>query len=319
MGQFGFFDADRRLAAITAQGDPLEMIARVVPFESFRAEIEAAVLTPVREKKSSAGRKPIDVMVMFRMLVLQSLYNLSDEQVEFQVRDRLSFTRFLELGIEDRIPDGTTLWLFREKLAKAGLIEKLFDQFGRHLEAKGYIARGGQMVDASIVPVPKQRNSREDNETVKAGKTPEEWEKKPAKNRQKDKDARWTKKHNKSFFGYKNHVNADAKHKLIRRYDVSDASVHDSQTLDGLLNKANTSQDVYADSAYRSAETEAKLKARGSRSRIHRRGSRNHPLSQAQEAANRRKSKVRARVEHIFGAQENAPGGRLVRTIGSVR
>src|SRR6202521_397502 len=102
MGQFGFFDADRRLAAITAKGDPLEMIARVVPFESFRAEIEAAVLTPVSEKKSSAGRKPIDVMVMFRMLVLQSLYNLSDEQVEYQGRDRLSFTRFLRLGASER-------------------------------------------------------------------------------------------------------------------------------------------------------------------------------------------------------------------------
>jgi IS5 family transposase len=175
------------------------------------------------------------------------------------------------------------------------------------------------MVDASIVPVPKQRNSREDNEAVKAGKTPEEWEKKPAKNRQKDKDARWTKKNNKSFFGYKNHVNADAKNKLIRRYEVSDASVHDSQTLDGLLNKDNTSQDVYADSAYRSAEIEAKLKARGFRSRIHRRGSRNHPLSQSQQEANGRKSKIRARVEHIFGAQENTPGGRIVRTIGIVR
>ena len=125
MGQFWIVRLDRRLAAITAKGDPLEMIARVVPFESFRAEIEAAVLRPVSEK-STAGRKPIDVMVMFRMLVLQSLYNLSDEQVEYQVRDRLSFTRFLGLGIEDGIPDGTTLWRFRETLAKAGLIEKLF-------------------------------------------------------------------------------------------------------------------------------------------------------------------------------------------------
>ena len=319
MSQLTFFDADKRLEALSKQGDPLEAIGRLVPWEEFRVEIEAVVLTAETDKKSNAGRKPIDALVLLRMLVLQSLYNLSDAQAEYQVRDRLSFTRFLELGIEDRIPDGTTLWLFREKLSKAGLIEKLFAQFGRHLEAKGYIARGGQMVDATIVPVPRQRNSREDNETVKAGKTPAEWGNKPAQNRQKDKDARWTKKHNKRFFGYKNHVNADAKHKLIRRYDVSDASVHDSQKLDGLLNKANTSEEVYADSAYRSAETEAKLKARGFRSRIHRRGSRNHPLSQAQEAANRRKSKVRARVEHIFGAQENAPGGRLVRTIGSVR
>jgi IS5 family transposase len=172
MGQFGFFDADKRLAVISAKGDPLEMIDRVVPFESFRADIEAATLTPARKKKSNAGRKPIDVVVMFRMLVLQSLYNLSDEQVEYQVRDRLSFTRFLRLGIEDSIPDGTTLWLFRETLAKAGLIEKLFERFGQHLEAKGYAARGGQMVDATIVPVPKQRNSRDENEDVKAGKTP---------------------------------------------------------------------------------------------------------------------------------------------------
>jgi IS5 family transposase len=295
------------------------MIARVVPFESFRAEIEAAVLTPVNEKKSSAGRKPIDVMVMFRMLVLQSLYNLSDEQVEYQVRDRLSFTRFLGLGIEDGIPDGTTLWLFRETLAKAGLIEKLFERFGQHLEAKGYIARGGQMVDATIVPVPKQRNSRDENDDVKAGKTPEAWEKNPAKNRQKDKDARWTKKHGKSFYGYKNHVNADAKHKVIRQYDVTDASVHDSQKFDGLLNQANTSADVYADSAYRSAEAEAKLSLRGLRSRIHQRANRNHPLSQAQENANRQKSKVRARIEHVFGAQQNSPGGRIVRTIGIAR
>src|SRR3954469_13756879 len=254
MGQFGFFDAYRRLAAISAKGDPLEMIARVVPFDSFRAEIEAAVLTPADEKKSNAGRKPIDVLVMFRMLVLQSLYNLSDEQVEYQVRDRLSFTRFLRLGIEDRIPDGTTLWLFREKLAKAGLIEKLFDRFDQHLGAQGYIARGGQIVDATIVAVPRQRNTREENEAIKRGETPDDWEKKPAKNRQKDKDARWTKKHGESFYGYKNHVNADAKHKLIRRYDVSDAAVHDSQKLDGLLNKGNTSRDVFADSAYRSAE-----------------------------------------------------------------
>ena len=106
--------------------------------------------TPADEKKSNAGRKPIDVIVMFRMLVLQSLYNLSDEQVEYQVRDRLSFTRFLRLGFEDGIPDCTTLWLFRERLAKAGVIERLFERFGQHLEAKGYLARGGQMVDATI-------------------------------------------------------------------------------------------------------------------------------------------------------------------------
>ena len=249
MAQLGFFDADKRLAALSAKGDPLDAIEGLVPWESFRAEIEAVVLTPDEARKSTAGRKPIDAIVMLRMLVLQSLYNLSDEQAEYQVRDRLSFTRFLGLGFEDRIPDGTTLWLFREKLARAGLVEKLFERFGQHLEAKGYIARGGQMVDATIVPVPKSRNTQRENEAVKTGKTPEAWEKKPAKLRQKDRDARWSKKHGRSFYGYKNHANADAKHKLIRAYDVTDASVHDSQRLDGLLNKANTSNDVYADSA----------------------------------------------------------------------
>lgn len=319
MAQMGFFDADERLNALSAKGDPLEAIDRVVSWENFRADIEAVVLTPAADKKNSAGRKPIDAIVMFKMLVLQSLYNLSDEQAEYQVRDRLSFTRFLKLELEGRIPDATTLWLFREKLSKAGLVEKLFEQFSQQLDAKGYIARGGQMVDATIVPVPKQRNTRDENDRVKAGETPAAWEPKPFKNRQKDKDARWTKKHGKSFYGYKNHVNADAKHKLIQRYDVSDASVHDSQKLDGLLNNSNTSREVFADSAYRSAETEEKLKARGFRSRIHKRGSRAAPLSKCQERANKKKSKTRARIEHVFGDQENAPGGRLVRTIGIVR
>ena len=199
------------------------------------------------------------------------------------------------------------------------LIEKLFDRFDQHLAAQGYMARGGQMVDATIVPVPKQRNSRDENEAVKAGQTPAEWEKKPAKLRQKDRDARWTKKHGKSFFGYKNHVNADAKHKLIRRYEVTDAAVHDSQPLDALLDKGNTSADVFADSAYRSAEIEAKLKASGFNSRIHRRATRNHPLSDAQTRANRAKSRIRARIEHVFGAQQSSAGGRIVRTIGIVR
>ena len=319
MAQMGFFDADNRLTGLSAKGDPLVGISSLVPWESFRGDIEAVVMRTDEARKSAAGRKPIDALVLLRMLVLQSLYNLSDEQIEYQVRDRLSFTRFVGLGFEDGVPDGTTLWLFREKLAKAGLIDKLFKRFCQYLEAKGYIARGGQMVDATIVPVPRQRNSRDENDQVKTGTTPEDWKKRPSKNRQKDKDARWTKKHGRSYFGYKNHVNADARHKLIRDYTISDASEHDSQKLDDLLTRGNTSRDVYADSAYRSAETEQKLRARGFRSRIHKRGRRNRPLTEAEARANHRKSKVRARIEHVFGAQENAPGGRLVRTIGIVR
>ena len=319
MGQPGFFDADKRLSALSDKGDPLEAISALVPWESFRTDIEAVVLTPEAEKKSRAGRKPFDAILMFRMLILQSLYDLSDEQIEYQVRDRLSFTRFLGLGLEDAIPDGTTLWVFREKLAQAGLVETLFERFDRLLNAKGYIARGGQMVDATIVPVPKQRNSRDENAAVKRGETPPDWEEKPAKNRQKDKDARWTKKHGKNFYGYKNHVNADATHNLIRDFEVTDATVHDSRVLDDLLDKSNTCKDVFADSAYRSAEIEETLAARGFRSRICVRGTRGHPLSKAAQAANRTKSRIRSRIEHVFGAQQIAPGGRLIRTIGMVR
>ena len=213
--------------------------------------------------------------------MLQSLHNLSDEQTEFLIRDRLSFMRFLDLGLEDAVPDATTIWLFREALAQAGLVEKLFDRFGQHLEAKGYIARGGQIVDASIVSAPKQRNTREENAAIKAGQTPEDWEQTRAKNAQKDKDARWTKKHGRSYFGYKNHIGVDKAHKLIRKWAASDASPHDSQKLDDIPDDANTGKAVWADSAYRSAEIEARLRAKGYKSRIHRRAARNRQIGRA--------------------------------------
>jgi IS5 family transposase len=155
--------------------------------------------------------------------------------------------------------------------------------------------------------------------SLQVGETPEAWEKQPAKNRQKDKDARWTKKHGRSHFGYKNHVCIDRRHKLVRRYGVTSASVHDSQKLDDLLDPANTASTVWADSAYRSKEAEEKLAARGLKSRIHRRGSRGKPVAARQEAANKTRSSVRARVEHVFGSQHTSMGGKLVRTIGIVR
>ncbi|MGB3052408.1 MAG: IS5 family transposase [Polyangiales bacterium] len=319
MGQAGFFDLERRLDALSAKGDPLETVKTTVPWEAFRADIETATGKKAEERKSRAGRKPYDAILKFKILVLQSLYNLSDEQTEFLIRDRLSFMRFLDLGLEDAVPDATTIWLFREALVEAGLIDKLFERFGQHLQAKGYLARGGQIIDATIVSAPKQRNSRDENDQVKAGQTPEDWEKKPAKNRQKDKDARWTKKHGRSYYGYKNHIGVDKAHKIIRKWAATDASPHDSQHLDDILDDANTAKDVWADSAYRSAEIEARLRGRGLKSRIHRRGARNRPLSEAQMAANTMRSKVRARVEHVFGHQENSMGRKVVRTIGMAR
>ena len=318
-GQAGLFDVDRRLEAISAKGDPLETINATVPWERFRATIEAATVTKAEDKKSNAGRPSYDAILKFKMLVLAALYNLSDEALEFQVRDRLSFMRFLGLELHHPVPDATTIWLFREALVKAEKIDTLFDLFKQHLEAKGFIARGGQIIDATIVDVPKQRNTRDENEQVKNGETPEAWEKKPAKNRQKDKDARWTKKHGKSYFGYKNHVGIDKANKLIRTWDVTDASVHDSQKLDDLLDPANTSLDVWADGAYRSEAAEARLAEQGYRSHIHLRAWRDHPLNARQKNANRARSEMRARVEHIFGDMTTAMGGTFVRTIGAAR
>ncbi len=314
MGQRGFFDVQERLEGISRVGDPLERLGAEIPWESFRP-----VLRKVgeKERKSAAGRKPFDGVMMFKALVLQSLYNLSDDQVEYQVRDRLSFMRFLGLGIEDPVPDATTLWRFREALVELGLMEKLFGRFAACLEERGYEARKGQIVDASIVEVPRQRNTREENRRIKAGEEIEGWSEE--KRRQKDTDARWTKKHGQSYYGYKNHVSVDRKHKLVRRFSVTDAAVHDSQVLEEVLDRANRGADVWADSAYRSEQAQVMLKKAGYRSRVHYKGSRAHRLSEHKEALNRKLSKVRARVEHVFGFQENSMGGKFIRTIGRAR
>ena len=260
---------------------------------------------------------------MFKTIILCALYNLSDDQVEHQIRDRLSFMPIS--GVESVPPrisflsDAKTVWLYREQLTQAGVIEALFETFDGYLKDQGYLAMGGQIIDASIVAVPKQRNSREENARIKAGETPAGWEDKPAKRRQKDVEARWTKKHGKSHYGYKNHVNVDRRHKLVRRYHVSDAAEHDSQVLDDILDGDNTALGVWADSAYRSAEIEAALKEKGLRSRIHRKGRRNKPLSEREKQGNKTRSSVRVRVEHVFGAQSNDMGGTLVRSVGLVR
>jgi len=178
---------------------------------------------------------------------------------------------------------------------------------------------GGQIIDASIVAVPKQRNNRDENAKIKDGETPEGWENQPAKCSQKDTDARWTKKHGNSHYGYKNHVNVDRRHKLVRRYKVTDAAEHDSQVVEDILDPDNTASNVWADSAYRSAEIEAKLDEKGLNSRIHRKSHRNKPLTNREMQGNKTRSKVRARVEHVFGAQSNDMGGTLVRSIGLAR
>ncbi|OEJ69524.1 IS5 family transposase [Magnetovibrio blakemorei] len=319
MSQLGFFDIANRYAGLDAKNDPLVKIDAVVPWENFRPRLEAAWRKPPEARKSSAGRKPLDAVMMFKAIVLCSLYNLSDDQVEYQIRDRLSFMRFLGLGLEGKVPDAKTVWLYRDQLAEVGVIETLFADFDDYLKNHGYLAMGGQIIDASIVSVPTQHNSRDENTTIKAGEIPEDWASKPAKRCQKDVEARWTKKHGKSHYGYKNHINVDRRYKLVRRYHVTDASVHDSQVVEVILDANNTASDVWADSAYRSAKIEDMLAGKGLTSRIHRKGRRNKPLTKREEQGNNTRSKVRVRVEHIFGAQSNDMGGTLVRSIGLVR
>ena len=319
MGQMGFFDVENRYAALDARNDPLVKINAVVPWEAFRSRLESVWRKPPDERKSNAGRQPWDAIVMFKAILLCALYNLSDDQGEYQMRDRLSFVRFLGLALEDKAPDAKTVWLYREQLSQAGLMEALFEDVDAYLKSQGYRAMGGQIMDASIVAVPIQRHRRDENEHIKRGELPEAWTDKPAKRRQKDRDARWTKKHGKSHYGYKNPVTVDRRHKLIRRYRVTTAAVHDSQVLEELLTSDNTARGVWADSAYRSKDIEAKVKAKGLTSRIHRKASRNRPLHAWEKAGNRRRCRFRARVEHVFGAQQNDMGGTLVRSIGLVR
>lgn len=274
--QPGFFDVQDRYEALSRAGDPLEGLRRLIPWESFRKHLKK---TLARKDRSAGGRPPFDDVLMFKVLVLQALYNLSDDQTEYQIRDRLSFMRFLGLDMDGRVPDAKTVWLFRERLAQAGAVETLFARFDRHLQEHGMMASGGQIIDASIIPVPKQRNKRDENDAIKAGEMPEAWKKNPAKLRQKDVDARWTVKNEENFYGYKSHINADKTHKFVRRYHVTAASVHDTNAFDEVFDEKNTSKDIHADGAYRSAVREEILKARGYRSHIHHKGTRGHPLS----------------------------------------
>ena len=314
MMQTGFFDWHERFEKLNKNGDPLEKLNQVVDWEMFRKPLEKI---RHKKRKSNAGAKPYDVVRMFKILIIQSLYNLSDDRVEFQVLDRISFMRFLDLSLGDRVPDAKTIWLFREQITEAGLIKLLFEQFDDYLRENGFLAQKGQIIDASIVETPHQRNSREENKRIKQGYIPEEWYE--VKRRQKDTDARWTKKNGQNYYGYKNHICVDNKHKLIRDYAVSDAAVHDSQMFDQLIDESNSSRDVYADSAYRSKESVEGLKKRGFREHLQRKGCRHRKLTEREQRGNRTRARTRSRVEHIFGVQAMMAGGLILRTIGIVR
>jgi IS5 family transposase len=314
MLQPGFFDLDDRFKKLNER-DALLQLDRFVEWELFRPTLDI-VRPPIAANQP--GRRPYDNLLMFKGLVLQHLYNLSDEELEFQIRDRFTFMRFLGLQPEATTPDCNTFWDFRELLVKADVSKSLFVDFELHLQEQGYAARKGQIVDASFVEAPRQRNNREENAAIKQGEVPPTLAENPACLRQKDLDARWTKKNAETHYGYKNHVCIDNAHKLIREYEVTSAEVHDSQVLLEILTE-NDSRHVWADSAYRSEEIELMLAVCGYRSRIHERAYRDKPLTEKQKLKNKAKSKVRARVEHVFGSMTNEQDGLHVRVIGILR
>jgi IS5 family transposase len=316
MGQRGFWDQEERAKKLVEKRPTLERIKQIVPWEEFRPILESIYQ---KEHKSNAGRKPLDVILMFKMLILQNLYNISDDELEYQVNDRNSFANFLDLGIEDSVPDATTVWSFREKLTKAKLIGEIFEKFSSYLKRKGYEARSGQIVDATLVPVPKQRNTKEENKKIKEGEIPEEWKKEPNRLSQKDCEARWTKKNGQSHYGYKNNISIDVEYGFIRNYKVTTAEVHDSQVLGEIIDIENSGNQIWADSAYRSENVEWVLEKIGFESEIHERAYRSKPLNEEQKAKNKEKSKTRAKVEHVFGQFVTSMGGKLIRSIGKVR
>jgi IS5 family transposase len=315
MKQKGFFDETDRLRKLSELGDSLEKLNENIIWEDFRKALTKAIK---KQANGPGGRPPYDYVMMFKILVLQKIYNISDDQTEYQINDRLSFQRFIGIQLYDTVPDAKTIWHYREALKNANILEKIFNDFTSKLEQKGIITRSGSIVDATFVDVPRQRNSKAENKEIKSGKIPAEWQ--TAENRhkmaQKDTDARWATKNKERHFGYKNHIKIDKKSKLIVKYRVTGAAVHDSQELKNLIEKRKDRR-IYGDSAYTGEEVQRCIPQKIV-NRIHEKGYRNRPLNKTQKRNNTSKSRIRARVEHAFGRM-NHFGGICIRSIGIKR
>jgi transposase, IS5 family len=314
----GLFDEEIRREELKMHKDPLKRLNSVVNWEMFRPTLEVALH---EEAKGPGGRPAFDAVMMFKILVLQRVYGLSDEQAEFQIMDRMSFQEFLGLRLADKVPDEKTIWVFRENLKEKKIVESLFETFKTHLESAGLLMKTGVILDATIVDVPRQHNKKEEDETIKRGEIPKEWQKEDNRNKleQKDTDARWTKKNGAFHFGYKDHIKVDRDSKLIAAYTVTDAGVHDSQETNELLTEEDAWKELHADSAYAGKPIAMLLEAKQIRNAIHESGHRFRPLTEEQKLRNREKSRIRVRVEHVFGFMTTSMKGIFVRVIGKQR
>ena len=327
-----FFGLAEHLERLSQNGDPLEVLEKTVDFEHFRGWLVEGL---GYGDGARGGRPPFDPVSMFKALILQAQHNLSDAKMEFMIRDRLSWMRFLGFDLGGPTPDENTIRLFRNKLTEIGTLKRVMKAFDWQLQKKGYIPMSGQIVDASLVPAPKQRNSDAEKAAIRDGKAASEiWPDEPNKAAQKDTDARWTLKIGGKIryrpdgtplpqialpvFGYKSHIVIDRRFGFIRACAVTSASHADGRMLPKLVTTKNTSSEVWADSAYRSQKNEKWLASKMLVSRVHRRKPAGRPMPKHIARANAGKSSIRAAVEHVFAHQKNR-FGLFIRTIGLAR
>lgn len=322
MRQLSFYDLEfhRLLAEVNAtEANPLAGLDEEIDFEWFRPTLEEIWGRKV-PRKSKAGRKAWDPVVILKMIVLGEDFNISDEELVQRCRCDVRFRAFLGLGASDPVPGRSTVARYRDDLARAKGDRALNELFLEYVDARGFRAGGAQIVDTTVVPVPVQRNSREENAMVKAGRVPEEWLANLSKLVQKDTDARFTWKNGAHIFGYKNGTNVDAAWKIIRSYIVKPANAHDINFLaDVLISGNGEPRLVYADKAFRAKRIEKLLEQLDLESRIHFKAARGRSLTDAEIAENEVRSKIRCLVEHVYGALKNDMGGAAIRTVGLLR
>lgn len=294
----------------------LHTLNMLITWEAFREIIEKSY----ERSDYKGGRPSFDKIMMLKILLLQRIYNLSDEQMEHKGVCDISVKMFLGLGLVEKMPDEKTIWVFREHITQTGIVHKLFKAFDKQISTAGVKVSNGQIIDASFVEVPKQRNTREENKQIKAGICPQHFEEHTHKKSQKDMNARWSTRPKEHHFGYKNTIVMDEKQKIIRGYGVCSANVHDSQMTKEVIGSIETISRLHGDSAYRSTEISEFLREINCKNFIHQKATRNKALSSNEWAKNRNKSMVRAKVEHVFARIRGSMNrGLELRAIGITR
>lgn len=324
MKQKSFFDEENRLERLSLLGDQLETLSKAVDFEIFRPKL--LEIWPLNERPKG-GRPSWDVVLMFKTLYLKKKNNVGDDKLEFLINDRISWQRFLKLGLQDKVPDAKSIWLYGENLTKSGRMEDMFEYLDKVIEDHGIDSGDGVIVDATFHVRPQQKYNFEKKKYDKdQAKNPEDQAgvpppdlSNPHKTRQIDKDADYGVKRNKPYFGYKNHVKVSAKTKLIKKATVTVASEADNTTTAGLVSKGD--KNLWGDSAYRGEKTEEAIRkiTEDININIVEGATKGHPLTAEQKVQNKEKSKIRCRVEHVFGHMAISMGGKFLRCVGIKR